>query len=314
MATSGSVAFTMDATQIINKAFGKIGVKVAEQALEAEEFQDGLDTLNLMIKSWAAQGLHLWTKQEGVLFLDPGKSNYNLGPSGDEASLADDFISTTTTTAQVATDVIIPVVSTTGMAVADFIGIELDDNTRHWTTILTVDSATQVTVNVALPSASKIGSTAFTYTTIIQRPQRILSYRRKTFAQDNEIPVISWSRQEYFNQVNKSSQGTVVNCYYSPQLTDGRVYVWQTASNVNDLLLFTFERQIEDILIGDDTLDFPVEWLEAIIYNVAARLGDDYDANPMKMQSINAKAIAFLDDILGWDEEMESLNLQPDFN
>jgi hypothetical protein len=31
------------------------------------------------------------------------------------------------------------------------------------------------------------------------------------------------------------------------------------------------------------------------------------------MQSVNAKAIQFLDDLLGWDEEMESLTLQPDF-
>lgn len=314
MATSGTTSFTMDATTVINKAFGKIGVKIAEQDLQAEQFQDGLDALNLMIKSWAAQGLHLWAKDEGVLFLDAGKTNYNLGPTGDEACRADDFISTTTTTAQVATDVIIPVVSTTNMAQFDTVGIELDDNTRHWTTIFSVDSTTQITVNDGLPSTSKIGSTVFKFTDLIERPQRTLSCRRKTFAQDNEIPVITWSRQEYFNQVNKNSQGTVVNCYYSPQLGNGRMYVWQTASSVNDLLLFTFERQLEDILIGDDTLDFPVEWLEAIIYNLASRLSSDYDAPPAKIQLIRADAAQFLDDLLGWDEEMTSLNLQPDFN
>ena len=314
MATSGNVAFTLNTLQVIEKAFGKIDVKVAEQNLEADEQQDGIDTLNLMLKAWGAQGLHLWTKDEGVLFLDVGKTDYNLGPTGDEACQFDDFISTTSTSAKVSTDVIINVVSSTGMVVGDQIGVELDDKTRHWTTILTVYSSIQVTLSVELPSAAKSGSSIYTFTNLIQRPQRILSCRRKTFGQDNEIPVLSWSRDEYFNQVNKLSQGTVVNCYYSPQLNDGRMYVWQTASSVNDLLRFTFERPIQDLDIGDDNLDIPVEWLEAVIYGLAFRLADDYNVPFAKADRIGQKANNFLDDLLGWDEEMGSLNLQPDFN
>jgi len=313
MATSGSVSFSMTAERVIDKAFAKIGVKEAEQPLQSFEFQDGIDALNLMIKSWGAQGLHLWSKDEGILFLDTGKTDYNLGPTGDEATQFDDFIGATSTTAKVATDTVIDVDSTAGMVALDNAGIELDDNTRHWTTIVSVDSSTQITITAGLPSASKSGSTVFTFTTLIQRPQRVLSCRRKTFANDNEIPVNSWSRQEYFNQVNKTSTGTVVNCYYSLQLDNGRMYVWQTASSVNDFLRFTFERPLEDILIGDDNLDFPVEWLEAIIYNLAMRLADDYDVPAAKVQTVAAKAVQFLDDLLGWDEEMESLNLQPDF-
>ena len=313
MATSGSVSFSMTAERVIDKAFAKIGVKEAEQALEPFEFQDGIDALNLMIKSWGAQGLHLWTKDEGVLFLDAGKTDYNLGPAGDEAAQFDDFIGTETLIPEEFGNVVVAVTSTAGMLALDNIGIELDNNTRHWTTIVSVDSPVQVTIADGFPSDSKTGSTVFTFTNLIQRPQRILSCRRKTFADDNEIPVNSWSRQEYFNQVNKTSTGTVVNCYYSPQLDNGRLYVWQTASSVNDFLRFTFERPLQDILNGEDNLDFPVEWLEAIIYNLAMRLSDDYDVPPTKVQTVTSKAIQFLDDLLGWDEEMESLNLQPDF-
>lgn len=314
MATSGEVSFTMTALEVVNKAFGKIGVKVAEQALQADEYQDGQDALNLMMKSWGAQGLHLWTKDEGVLFLDIGKASYNLGPQGDEACALDDFVGTTSTTANVATDLTVTVASTTGMAEFDFVGIELDDKTRHWTTITNIDSPTQITIDIAFPSPAKSGSTVFTYTNLINRPQRVLSYRRKTFNDDNEIPVISWSRDQYFNQVNKNSSGTVVNAYYSPQLGNGRMYVWQTASGINDLVRFTFERPLQDIADSSDTLDFPVEWLEAIVYNLAARLADDYDTPLPKADRITQKALSFLDDLLGWDEEMESLNLQPDFS
>lgn len=314
MATSGSVDFSMTGTQVINKAFGKIGVKVAEQALEAQEFQDGIDALNLMLKAWQAQGLHLWSKEEGVLFLDKGKTDYLLGSTGDEATTLDDFVGTTTTTAEIALATVIEVASTTGMTAADNVGIELDSGIRHWTTIVTVDSTTQITITTGIPTVAKSGSSVFTFTSLIDRPLRVLSARRKTFGEDNEISVNSWARDQYFNQVNKASQGTVVNYYYSPQLGNGRFYVWQTASSINDFVRFTFERPIEDIDTGTDNLDFPVEWTEAIIYNLAARLADDYDAPAQKVQTVTNKAVAFLDDLLGFDEEMESIFLQPDFD
>lgn len=314
MPTSGNVDFTMTAREIINQSFSKMGKKTAEIPLEDNELSDGLTSLNMMVKAWAAQGLHLWSKDEGVLFLDAGKADYNLGPEGDEACQLDDFMGTTTTSSNVSTDVIIELVDTSGMLTGDQFGQELDDNTRHWTTILTVDSATQVTITDGLPSASKSGNSAFTFTNLVQRPNRILSYRRKVFNQDNEIPVISWSRDQYFNQVNKTSSGTVVNCYYSPQLGNGRVYVWQTASSVNDLLRFTFERPLENIDDPEDTLDFPPEWLEAIVYGLAWRLSDDYSVPFALADRIGQKANNFKDEIIDWDEEKTSLFFQPDFS
>lgn len=442
MTTSNSIDFTLDGGQIIDEAFSLLGIKTAASDLEPEQIQDGLTSLNLMLKGWQAQGLHLWTEEEGILFLDVGKENYLLGPNGDESTTFDDFVGTTTTSDEIATDTIIEVVSTTGMTGApnvftsnplstavgwttgnggsvasvndgivitngiasagftertlttipgkpyiinitytqtastgavfeirdgttvldtdtltasgpttleftatknshtfrfanlsaligqvstiilleyfdktsgDNIGIQLDDKTRHWDNIVFVDSTIQVTINVGLPSASKSGSTAFTFSDFIERPLRISSSRRKTFGQDNEIPVESWSRNEYFKQVNKSSQGTVVNSYYSPLLTNGRYYVWQTASSVNDFVRFSFERSIEDVDLASETLDIPVEWLETVIYNLAARLGNTYSAPPQRIQLIIAEAAFFLEELLGWDEEVESLNIQPDF-
>lgn len=314
MATSGSIDFSVTALDIINQAFSKIGVKAAEQALTAQETQDGLDSLNLMVKAWQGQGLHLWTRQEGVLFLDVGKTDYLIGPSGDEATNLDDFVGTTTTTAESALATVIEVTSTTGMTAADNVGIQLDDATRHWTTIVSVDSSTQITITTGIPSAAASNNTVFTFTNLIERPLRVTSFRRKTFNEDNEIQVESWSRNEYFNQVNKTSQGTVVNAYYSPLLTNGRMYVWQTASSVNDFVRFSFERNIEDFDVTTNNPDFPIEWAETLIWNLGGRLGIDYNAPPQKLQLIASTAAGMLENLLGFDEEFQSLNLQPDFN
>ena len=116
-------------------------------------------------------------------------------------------------------------------------------------------------MTTGLHSCSNSRSSVFTFTNLIESPNRTLSYRQKTFNQDNEIEVFPFSREQYFNQVNKLSRGTVVNAYYSPQLNNGRVYVWQTASSVNDFVRFTCERSIEEVLICDDNLDLPNEWL-----------------------------------------------------
>jgi hypothetical protein len=312
MATSGSVDFTLTAGQIVERAFGKIGVKVAEQALEPDEMQDGLNAINLMFKTWQAQGLHLWSKTEGVLFLDAGKTDYLLGPTGDEATTLDDFVGTTSTSALIASDVTVPVVSSAGMATGDTAGVQLDDGTRHWTT-LTVDSATQITLAVGVTSAAASGNSLFTFTSLLQRPLRVIGARRSRFGQDSDIPLFQFSRFDYFNQTNKSGRGTVVNYYHSPQLGNSRFYVWQTASSVNDLVKFTFERAIEDVDDKDNNVDFPSEWLETIVYGLAARLTDDYDAPAAKVQSVRSAAAELLDALEGWDEEPDSINIQPSF-
>jgi len=312
MTTSGSVDFTMTANELVTASFKKLGIVAAEQPIQAHMFQDGIQALNLMMKSWQAQGLHLWTKEEGVIFLDVGKTDYLLGPTGDEATTLDDFVGTTTTSDLAASAVIIPVSDSTGMAANDAAGIELDDGTRQWTTISTVDSTTQITIETGLTGAAASGNTVFTYTSIMERPLRVLSARRKTYGENNEIATNQWTRQEYFDQPNKVSQGTLVNWYYSPLLTNGRFYTWQTASDVNSLARITYERPIEDIDVSTETLDIPVEWLDTIIYNLAARLTDDYKVPPQREDKIIAKANSLLELNLGYDEETGSLDVQPD--
>lgn len=313
MATSGTVDYSLTAGDVVEQAFSKIGVKEAEQPLQAAELKDGLNSLNLFQKFMQAKGLHLWTREEGVLFLDKGKTDYLVGPSGDKATTLDDFVGTTTTAAESTSSTVIGVASSAGMAVSDNVGIELTNGSRYWTTIASIGSATEITIANGITSAATLGASVFTFTNLVERPLRVTSFRRKTFNDDNEIYIEPLSRDEYFNQTNKLSQGTVVNAYYSPLLTNGRIYVWQTANSVNNLVRFSFQRSVQDIDNKTNTLDMPVEWLEPIIYNVAARLIDDYNVPTEKGDRIILKAQAMLEDVLGSDQEYESICLSPRF-
>ena len=66
---------TATARDIVNGALRLIGEVDANQSADASQTQDGLEALNYLVKSWQSQGLHLWTKTEGVLFLDKGRTN-----------------------------------------------------------------------------------------------------------------------------------------------------------------------------------------------------------------------------------------------
>jgi hypothetical protein len=313
MALSGSTDFTLSAAKVVEKAFSLLGVKAAEQPLTASEREDGQEALNIMLKYWVANGYHLWTKTQGVLFTQTGKTDYLLGATGDHACLYDDFVATTTTSAIISGSAVIPVTSSTGMSASDYVGIKLSDGTRQWSTIASVDSSTQITLDDNLTGAASTGTSVFTYTSIVERPLRILNARRKLYGFDDEIMCVELSNDDYFNMSLKSSQGTITSYYYQPVLGNGRMYLWQTSDNVDQLVYFTFCRTIQDIDEQSNNLDVPVEWLDAVTYNLAARLADDYNAPANKVETVLFKAGAFLKTLKEWDVNNTSVQIVPSY-
>ena len=310
-----SAVLTETANEIVEGALRLIGEMDANQPIPPNEAQDGLKSLNRMTKHWQNQGLHLWTKTEGIIFLDVGKTDYLLGPSGDEITNADDFIPSTMAIAGVATDLTITLASTVGMTDDDTIGILLDDGTRQWTKIKDISLTTpgELVLEVALTGSAAISNSVFTFTSLIPRPVRVLQVRRDRIGDtDNEFEAIRWSREEYFAQPNKSSQGTINNWYYSPQLTNGRMYIWQTANNANQVARFTYERPINISTDTAEDVDFPSEWALTLIYNLAVIIAPEYTISRERLADIKDLAREMLEDSLGFDTEQDSMSMQPD--
>lgn len=444
--------FTQTAGQLITNALRDARIIAAEQAVQAIDLANGLVAINMIIKHWQAQGLHLWSEMEAVLPLVTAQRKYLLGPGGDDIGVADTFFTTTLLSAILATDTIIPVTTTTGLnqdgqsltmagapdllltspvistqdwttinsglilavggglqltngaavaggaefsltttpgityqvdftytqgtsASADFtvtdttgtldtinltatgtatltftardlsttfrfengsavsgetsilavlnylnktagdrIGIELDDGSRFWDNIVSVDSTTQVTINNGVPSGGAAANSVYTYATAIARPLRLIQARFGSTFTASEIPVLQWSRDEYYDQPDKDSSGTVVNWYYSPVLKKGELLVWQVASSVNQVLRFTYLDPINVPTNTADDLEFPSEWYMPLKWAIAAELGPGYGLSDQRQGVLEAKAISTLDSVLGFDVERDSMALQPDFN
>lgn len=131
-----TAVLTATAQEIVRGALLLIGEVDANQSVPASQMQDGLTSLNYLFKSWQDQGLHLWTKTEGVLFLDVGRTDYKLGPTGDEAGNADDFVNTEMAVAGVTNDRTLTLDSTTGMeGASDILSSDPSESTQGWTAV-----------------------------------------------------------------------------------------------------------------------------------------------------------------------------------
>lgn len=166
-------------------------------------------------------------------------------------------------------------------------------------------------------SVTLLASTA-SYALAAPKPMRVEAARRKNTASGYETPMTMWSRQEYLDQPNKTSApSTPVNFYYDPQRDTGTLYLWPAPTSTV-ASAFTVNLDIlRPMFLMDtsaDTLDFPQEWQETVIYNLAVRLMPKYPVNDSNQaQLVIAQAANLLAKLKSWDQETASIYLQPDY-
>lgn len=313
MATSGSIDFSRNRNQIITDAYQILNIYGADEIVTPGDLVVATTRLNSLVKSLQVQGYSLWREEEGVLFLNKEQSSYDIGSgSTDHATLASNLVETTLSADEALGQTVISVTSSTGMTAADKVGIIQSDNTLHWSTIVSVDSATQITITDATTVAASSGAKVYTYTTDAQRPLYITSIRRQDNS-NNEVPLHSASRQEYFDLPNKSAAGIPIQYYYDPKIGLGKVYVYLTPNDEKVKLRYSFVRTFEDFDNSTDTPDMPQEWYDALTFNLAVRLGLIFGkGGTPEYQDLKDQAFMMLEEAKSFDSEKTSINIQFD--
>lgn len=310
MATSGSKDWTLNRDALIQRAMRLINVIDFNETPTADQVSDASDVLNGMVKQWMADGVHLVRRTEGTLFLTKGTNKYNLAST--RFALTSDAAITTTSAAASSGASSITVTSATGIAASDIIGIELDDGTIDWDTVSGSPSGTTVTLGGTLGGAAASGNSVFVYTTAIAyQPLDVLSVRREKSSIETPMDLVS--HEEYHNLPNKTTQATPTVCYFDRQLSTGDLYVWPTPDSVKTYLRVTFSRPFDDFDAQANTADLPVEWLEALAYNLAVRIGPEYGVPLPRLQMLKAEAAEYLNQLRGWDRDFGSIHFQPAF-
>lgn len=281
MALSNSYDFSLDRDGIIKEAYLMASAIAIGADPTADELTDGGRMLNLMLKAWQLEDIEIWLNQRITLFLGKETQSYLLGPTGGHAAPTSDVVKTEIATAADVTDSSIIVDSIEGIADGDQIGVELDNGTIKWTTVSGAPSGTTITLASMLFGTAAVDNHVYTYTSKIQRPIAIVEGRRIS-ADRVDTPLLQVSRLEYMSLANKASSGIVNQFYYDPQITDGAIYVWPTCADVQDTLEFTIHKRIMDFDTSTDDGEFPIEWQDAIVNNLAIRIGIKLGIAPSK--------------------------------
>jgi len=315
MATSGVYTFSRNRDQIITDALRRVGAIEAGETPGSQEVTDASAVLNSLIRHWQGTGTHIWRTAEATLFLQADQTTYTLSSTSTD-HCTESFVETTILADEANGQTVLSVTSSTGMTAADYVGIQVDDGSFHWTTIVSVDSATQITITAAIDDSAAAGNVVVTYTTKIVRPLKILAARRYSFDSAIDTPIDVEDREEYFDIPNKTDSGTPNLIFYDRRggaNSTGKLYVWQPQSSPTDAIKFTWARPIQDFNAAGDDADLPLEWTRTLVLNLAVELASEYDVPEQKILRLQAQADRALREMVWNETELGFISFRPEF-
>jgi hypothetical protein len=126
-------------------------------------------------------------------------------------------------------------------------------------------------------------------------------------------PMTIYNHYDYNLLPQNASPGEPIQLFYQPFSTYGTIKLWPTPIDSNTTITIVYQRPFEDVVSGSDNLDFPSQWNEAVIYNLAWRLAPEYGVAVLDRQNIASEAKYFKEEALSFGTEEGSLFLMPDW-
>lgn len=302
MPTSGTQEFTKNTTSLIEDAYDTLGIFDEGESITSSQRTKATRKLNYMIQAWQADGVHLWKYREATLFLEKDTQSYLLGNS--QGNATENFVETTINTDAILGASTIDLVDSTGILDGYYIGIHLDDGTAQWTTVNGNPIGNTVTLTDVLNDSVSSNNEVKSYETKITKPVKILQSRYVS-GTNSEIECFEYNRSDYFRLSDKSTTGATTQFYYNPLIKETKLYVWPVADKTFRLFKFTYYPEFDIFNEALDTPDFPSEWYECIVYNLAEKIAPSVGMSEQTStyQTISRKAREFYDKLSGFDSD-----------
>lgn len=318
LTTSGTYTYSATAIRLINSALRACQAVAEDESPSGTMLETALDAMAAMCAGWQGTGIHVWSEEEGILFLQKDQIEYQIGAgSPDKVALIGDVRRTTLSLPAAAGSQAISVTDATNFNLGNPVGIVLDNGTLFWTTIAAQPNGTTVPLAALLPFQATNRNNwgqVFTYRTPLDRPLKIMRFSRLILDSGIETPMGLWARLDYQNQPNKYSPGVPTAAFYDPAMGNGaysapagKVHCWPSPYDSTFAIRFTAQRPIQDINSLAQIPDFPREWNAAIKWNLALELCAEYGVPTEQVQLIQAQAAKWFDSASRWDREAESV-------
>lgn len=320
MTTSGDSTFNPAVTFIMRQALLQVSAISEDEQPTPGMYDDTIFQLNAFVMGLQMTGLHVWTEEEGILFTQTGRVHYSLPGFGVHVCDAASYIQNEVAQAAAAGAYTLILDDATGVADGDNFGVQLSTGVAFWSTVNGTPSGNTVTIDDPLPTGGVAqGGWIWAYppSAAIGRALKIPNARRLQWSTQssslNETPLQVWSRQEYMDQPNKGSPGTYTAFFYAPKMLVGDLYLWPAPVDCNAALRFTWYRPLQDFLTPDNTMDFPQEWVNPLMWGLAREIMPAYDVPPARAAMIEKMADRYLDAATGWDRESEPIQFGLDW-
>jgi len=141
-------------------------------------------------------------------------------------------------------------------------------------------------------------------------------YRNTQVTPPIDTPVMLVSKQEYNILGSKFSTGTANTIFYDPRNLNGILYVYLTPdinAQTNLQMHLVVQMPLNDLNSALDIPDFPNEWMNCLVWNLADQLSLEYGVPMNTRQEISQRAITYRTLLSDWDVEASSTFFAPDF-
>jgi hypothetical protein len=132
-----------------------------------------------------------------------------------------------------------------------------------------------------------------------------------TVEDSENVPMNVVNRNDYMDLPRETSTGTPVTLYYQPLRTTGTLMLWPIPDDSTTVITIHYQSMYEDMDAASDDFDFPSEWIQALIYNLAWALSPEYGIPPTDRAILQREADYWRQLALSFGSEEGSVFLQP---
>jgi hypothetical protein len=300
------------ALTVIEKALRVLRVLDRNQPLQPDDRNDAMEALNSVTAWIATEYNHLWLESLCILLCKQGVPSYSMG-AGATYITTQEYLKTLSLSANaVAGDFTVTVNDASQVQDADSIAIFDNNGNSFFTIVVGAPVGNVLTLQDPLLENSDSGNLVYTFFDVACRALRVRNAQFSNSITSSEIPVNRMSRDTYFDQPVKLTQGSASNWYYDPQNPVGKMYLWPTPYSDKNVFRFTAQRAFIVNETNLDEVDFPDEWIMCLAYQTACYMMDEYGLPADRQQLIKAKADELLSSCLAFDNDGDGVVIEID--
>lgn len=170
---------------------------------------------------------------------------------------------------------------------------------------------TEITLTLVVDQASyEIGPSGDTTDPVLTAAPNSIIEARFVYTAGNERPLNEISLDEYTGLSDKTTSGKPTQYYYKTGSGNATLYLWPVPDLATDTVVFTGRLPIEDFGDTDDNPDFPIEWFNALKWNLISNLAPhykEYFINEKTFAKIEGKAAMSYQNLRDHDRETSSV-------